>query len=309
MAVCSASQSVPQIAIRPIATQRWSYSSAFSRNSGLITEHDQESLRRSHIAIAGMGGVGGVHLMTLVRLGVGNFTIADPDTFEVGNFNRQYGARLHTVGRNKAEVMAEEALTVNPELRIRVLPKAIDESNVEEFFSGVDVFLDGVDFFSIDARRMLFREAAKRGLWAITAGPVGFSTAWLCFDPYGMRFDDYFDIRDEMDHIDQLISFSVGLAPRATQRSYLDLSRVNVEQRTAPSSGLACNLASAVAASEIFKILCHRGEVRAAPRYSQFDSYTNRLRMGSYVWANRHPVQRIKRWWLKRQLSYIRSAR
>ncbi len=39
-----------------------------------------------------MGGVGGVHLMTLARLGIGKFTIADPDTFELANFNRQYGA-------------------------------------------------------------------------------------------------------------------------------------------------------------------------------------------------------------------------
>src|SRR5438552_16999774 len=94
----------------------WNYERAFSRNRGLISAAEQEKLRRSHVAIAGMGGVGGVHLITLARLGIGKFTIADPDTFEVANFNRQYGAKTHTVGRGKAEVMAAAARAINPDV-------------------------------------------------------------------------------------------------------------------------------------------------------------------------------------------------
>ena len=55
------------------------YNEAFSRNIGLLTLEEQDKLRRSHVAIAGMGGVGGVHVITLSRTGIGNFTIADPD--------------------------------------------------------------------------------------------------------------------------------------------------------------------------------------------------------------------------------------
>ena len=96
------------------STPQWSYAEAFKRNRGLITEEEQEKLRNSRVAIAGMGGVGGVHLVTLARLGIGKFTIADPDVFEVANFNRQYGATISNVGRNKAEAMAEAALDINP---------------------------------------------------------------------------------------------------------------------------------------------------------------------------------------------------
>src|SRR5215510_5748214 len=105
------------VAARDEAAERraqWSYEEAFKRNRGLITEAEQQKLRNSRVAIAGMGGVGGVHLITLARLGIGKFTIADPDVFEVANFNRQYGATISNLGRNKAEAMAEAALEINP---------------------------------------------------------------------------------------------------------------------------------------------------------------------------------------------------
>ena len=63
--------------------------------------------------------------MTLARLGVGRFSIADPDTFETANFNRQYGATLRNLGRGKAEAMAQESLQVNPELDVRVFRERI----------------------------------------------------------------------------------------------------------------------------------------------------------------------------------------
>ena len=68
----------------------FSYADAFDRNLGWFTETEQQALRSKTIAIAGMGGVGGVHLLTLVRLGFTKFRIADLDVFEVANFNRQF---------------------------------------------------------------------------------------------------------------------------------------------------------------------------------------------------------------------------
>src|SRR5262245_20680110 len=61
------------------------YFEAFSRHDGLLLRDEQERLRRCHVAIVGMGGVGGSHLMALARLGIGRFTIADPDRFELAN--------------------------------------------------------------------------------------------------------------------------------------------------------------------------------------------------------------------------------
>jgi molybdopterin/thiamine biosynthesis adenylyltransferase len=261
------------------------------------------------VAIAGMGGVGGIHLITLARLGIGAFHIADPDEFELVNFNRQYGATVRSLGRGnrqygatvrslgrgKAEVMAEEARAVNPELKLCVFSEAITPENVGEFLDGVEVFVDGIDFFDIDARRLVFREARRRGIWAITAGPIGFSTAWLVFSPTGMSFDDYFDLQEGMDRADQLVAFLVGLTPRATQRAYLDLTQVDPKVGRGPSAGLACHLCSGVVAAEILKILLGRSPIRPAPWYFQFDAYRQKLCKGRLLGGNRHPWQRVKR--------------
>lgn len=279
----------------------WSYDEAFCRNVGLIGQAEQEVLRNSRVAIAGMGGVGGVHLITLARLGVGRFTIADPDIFDSANTNRQFGATQETMGRSKATVMAEVARSINPELDIRVYTDPIGQDNVGEFLHDADLFVDGVDFFSIEPRRILFRHAAECGLFSVTAGPIGFSTAWLVFDPAGMSFDHYFDISDDMDHIDKLIAFAVGLAPRATQFSYMDLKNVSLQSRTGPSTSLACQLAAGVMGAETVKILLGRPNIRSAPRYQQFDPYVGRLAKGRLIGGNRHPLQRLKRWWLARK--------
>src|SRR5687767_1077946 len=105
----------------------WSYKEAFKRNRGLINDADQEKLRNSRVAIAGMGGVGGAHLLTLARMGIGAFNIADPDVFEVANFNRQVGATISNLGRNKAEAMADAVADVNPQVKLNVFAEAVDE--------------------------------------------------------------------------------------------------------------------------------------------------------------------------------------
>jgi molybdopterin/thiamine biosynthesis adenylyltransferase len=273
----------------------WSYEDAFSRHRGLISSQEQAVLRAKRVAIIGQGGVGGIHLITLTRLGVGGFHVADPDRFELANLNRQYGATMQTLGQSKALVMAEAARAINPELELKVLTEAVTPENIDTLLDGVDVVLDGIDFFSLETRRLVFREARRRGIWAITAGPIGFSAAWLVFAPTGMSFDDYFDLNDAMDRFDQLIAFLAGLTPRAMHASYMDLSQVDPRSGRGPSTGLACHLCSGVAAAEVVKILLGRSPIRAAPFYSQFDAYRQQLYSGRLRWGNRSPLQRLKR--------------
>jgi molybdopterin/thiamine biosynthesis adenylyltransferase len=280
----------------------WRYDEAFARHRGLLTVAEQERLRRSRVAIAGLGGVGGVHLATLARLGIGAFQIADPDRFELANFNRQHGAGMSTLGRGKAEVMADQARAINPDVQLDIFSEHITPANVADFLADVNVLVDGIDFFALEARRLLFREARRRGIWAVTAGPLGFSTSWLVFDPTGMSFDDYFDLHEGQDELEQLVAFAVGLAPRATHLGYLDLTQVDLKAGRGPSVGLACQLCAGVTAAEVVKILLGRGPVRAAPWYCQFDAYRQELRQGRLRWGNRHPWQRLKRWWLQGKL-------
>ena len=135
----------------------FSYQDAFSRNIGWVADHEQNILRLKRVAIAGMGGVGGIHLLTLVRLGIGNFSIAEFDSFDVHNFNRQAGAMISTLGRPKIDVMAEQALDINPELRITKFPEGVDAGNLDRFLDGVDVYVDGLDFFCVRRAQGGFR--------------------------------------------------------------------------------------------------------------------------------------------------------
>ena len=76
-------------------TSPFNYDKAFSRNIGWVTQDEQARLRSARIAIAGLGGVGGAHLLTLARLGIARFVISDFDEFDLHNMNRQEIGRAH----------------------------------------------------------------------------------------------------------------------------------------------------------------------------------------------------------------------
>ncbi len=295
MATPDASISTPE-RIAPPETEhpRFSYEEAFSRNIGWVTRQEQSVLRSSCVAIAGLGGVGGSHLLTLLRLGVGRFHLADFDVYELANFNRQAGASLPEVGRAKVEVMREQALRINPTVTVTSFPAGVQRSNVQEFLSGVDLYVDSLDFFAIEARRMVFAECWRRNIPAITAAPLGMGGALLCFVPgKGMSFDEYFDLQAQPRQ-EQLLRFLVGLAPAGLHRGYLvDPSTVNLQEQRGPSTAMACELCAGLAVSQALKLLLKRGRVLAAPHALQFDAYRNRLAHTRRRWGNRHPLQRL----------------
>lgn len=281
----------------------FSYHEAFSRNLGWLTGSEQEILRFKRVAIAGLGGVGGSHLLTLARLGIGAFHIADLDTFDIANFNRQAGATLSSLGRPKAEVMAEMARQINPELEIEVFPQGVNDGNLSDFFSGVDVYVDGLDFFAFAARQSVFAACAEMGIPAITAAPIGMGAAVLNFLPGKMTFEEYFRVRGRPE-AEQAIRFLLGLTPAMLQMPYLvDKTRVNLAQRRGPSTAMACQLCAGLAATEALKLLLNRGEIRAAPHGLHFDAYRNKLARTWRPWGNNNPIQRLGLAIARRQLA------
>ena len=273
--------------------QAFDYDKAFSRNIGWITEQEQSVLHGKRIAIAGMGGVGGFHLLTLARLGVGKFSIADLDTFEVANFNRQAGAGISTLGQAKVEVLARMARDINPEMEISIFPKGVHAENLDDFFRGVDLYVDGLDFFAFKAREDVFAYCAAHGIPAVTVAPLGISAALLNFLPGSITFEAYFQVAGRPE-LEKAVRFLVGLAPALLHRHYLaDKTRVNLKERRGPSTIMACQLCAGIAASEALKILLKRGRVFAAPHGIQYDGYRNKF---AHTWrpgGNRNPINRI----------------
>jgi molybdopterin/thiamine biosynthesis adenylyltransferase len=281
------------------------FQGAFSRNLGLITSEEQEKLRTSKVAIAGVGGVGGINVITLARLGIGIFSIADSDIFELPNINRQYGANTRTFNLNKAEVLHDMLKDINPFVEVDIFNEGVNEKNIDDFLKKADVFVDGIDFFSIDIRRFLFSKARDSGIPAITAAPLGFSSTLHIFTHDSMSFDDYFDINDTMSYTEKLIAFAVGLAPGATHMKYMNLNFVSLKDRRGPSLAIACNLASAITATEVVNLILRKKPVKATPHYFQFDPFRQIYKKGYMPMGNKNPIQRFKRWWLMRKITSL----
>lgn len=269
------------------------YEQAFSRNIGWVTPAEQAILRGKRVAIAGGGGVGGGHLLTLVRLGVANFHIADFDDFDIVNFNRQVGANVTTLGQPKVEVLAQMARDINPEVDIKLFPEGIDEHSLPAFLDGVDLYIDGLDFFAFNIRQQTFALCAKLGVPATTVAPLGMGAALLNFMPGKMTFEEYFQWGQSSD-LEKAIRFVVGLAPAGLHRPYLVVPEaVNFAQQRGPSTFMACQLCSAIAGTEALKILLGRGDVLAAPHGMQFDAFRNKM---VHTWrpgGNSHPLHRL----------------
>jgi molybdopterin/thiamine biosynthesis adenylyltransferase len=284
------------------------YSKAFSRNIGWVTQQEQAQLRSSRVAIAGMGGVGGAHLLTLTRMGVGKFHIADFDHFDLANFNRQAGASMASLGQPKVEVLAAMARDINPEVDIRVFAGGVDRMNLPDFLGPVDLYVDGLDFFAFSARQDTFAACASRRIPAITAAPLGMGAAALNFLPNSMGFEDYFRWEDQSDD-EKALRFLVGLAPAGLHRSYLvDPAAVNLAEQRGPSSILGCQLCAAVAGAEALKILLGRGKVLAAPHGFQIDAYRNKMVRTWRPGGNKHPLQQLALRIARRQVAKMRSA-
>lgn len=283
------------------------YHQAFSRNIGWLSEREQSVLRGKRVAIAGMGGVGGWHLHTLARFGVGAFNIADFDRFDLVNFNRQAGALMSTLGRAKVDVLAEMGRDINPELDLRSFPHGIAADNLEDFLADVDLYVDALDFFAFDARRAIFSACHRLGVPAVTAAPLGMGAAVLVFMPGGMSFEEYFRL-EGCDDEEMGLRFLLGLSPSLLQRSYLvDASTVDLAGRSGPSTIAACQLCAGVAAVEAVKILLGRGKVVAAPRGYQFDAYRHKLVRTWRPGGNKNPLQRINLWLARRYLQRMRN--
>jgi molybdopterin/thiamine biosynthesis adenylyltransferase len=261
-------------------TRSFSYAGAFGRNLGWFTETEQQGLRGKTIALAGMGGVGGVHLLTLARLGIANFKIADLERFELPNINRQVGAMMSTLGQPKVEVLSRMVKDINPESTIAEFANGVTAANLEEFLKGVDLFIDGFDFFVLRIRRLTFARCRELGIPALTAAPIGMGVAFLAFTKDSMSFEDYFRFEGASEYR-QYINLLMGLSPSGMHHGYLvDPSRVDLAKRRTPSTVIGAQLCAAFTAAQAVKLLLGRGQVKPAPFLYHFDAYRNKFKAG-----------------------------
>lgn len=132
----------------------------FDRTERLLGRDALELLKRKRVIIFGLGGVGGHLTEALARAGVGALGVVDFDTVDVTNINRQIIALHSTLGRSKAEVMAERIRDINPLAEVKVFRQKLTADTIESFsLEAWDYIADAID--DVPAKILLIREAKR----------------------------------------------------------------------------------------------------------------------------------------------------
>lgn len=147
--------------------EKWS-----DRTEKLIGSDALEKLKKSKVAVFGLGGVGGFTAEALVRAGVGSISIIDHDTVDITNINRQLIALKSTVGRQKTEVLAKRLKDINEDVEVDIfdfffLPE--NSSKIE--FRGFDYVCDCVD--TVTAKLEIIRKAKEADVPVISCMGTG----------------------------------------------------------------------------------------------------------------------------------------
>lgn len=151
----------------------------------------QNRLKNLRVGIAGLGGMGSNLAEIMVRLGVGHIKIADPDTIDFSNINRQVIANRNTVGMKKAEASSRELRTIADDFELVVYDDGITEKNAEDFVKDLDIIIDEIDVFPLQAHVWLHQAARKRNLPLYSGFIIGMGTHVYKFQGSGYTFEDF----------------------------------------------------------------------------------------------------------------------
>lgn len=156
----------------------------YCRNQSSLSNGDQLRLLRSHVAIIGLGGLGGTVTEILSRIGIGTFTLVDGDCFDESNLNRQILSTMSTLGKSKAETAAERVLEINPAAEVKTIHAFLTGENSLDILKNVALAIDCLD--TIPDRFILERGCSRQQIPLVSAaigGTSGQATAILPGDP------------------------------------------------------------------------------------------------------------------------------
>lgn len=256
-----------------------SYRDLVNRNLGLLTEREQERLRRARVAICGLGGLGGIVAEVLARTGVELFRLLDNGTFEATNSNRQIYSFTDTSGLLKTDVTEGFLKRINPNVMTEKYLEA-SEANVSRFLEDVDVVVLALD--AVLPILLLSREARRRKIplvegWALAYGNVRVITEktpsleeLYGFPTIGRKVSSVTPeevIRLGHKQVVDTIGSMKGLSAYYPESVLTRLQEKGEGTTFAPFVWLT----SVMMALEVCKVLLGWGEVALAPQYTVYD--------------------------------------
>ena len=155
------------------------------RTSLLLGEEKLERLQQAHVLVVGLGGVGAYAAEMLVRAGIGRMTIADADVVSLSNINRQLVALHSTIGRLKADILAERLRDIAPDLQLTVVAKYIRDEETDTLLDAApyDYVVDAID--TLSPKLALIKGTLDRGYAVVSSMGAGAKT-----DPTQMEIAD-----------------------------------------------------------------------------------------------------------------------
>ncbi|WP_417335024.1 HesA/MoeB/ThiF family protein [Halobacteriovorax marinus] len=260
----------------------------FSRNIGLITEEDQRNLHATHVLIAGSGGMGGVCAEVLVRMGAGELTLIDHDRYEETNFNRQIYSNKNTIGKFKVEVLKEEFLKINPNLKIRVFTEKVTLENINELLRGVNYVVNGMD--EMYNSLILERTARRKDITIVDAWLTPYASVFV-MTPDSPHWEDFLDLPTKGIPLEELTpeicneavdievdyTFSHFSPYEIIDRKLVKDIVYKREKR--PSFAPVVWLSGVLMANEVFKLACNKSHTDYRGIF--FDQYEMQLTQGA----------------------------
>lgn len=254
------------------------------RNIGIITRQQQEVLKGSTVAIAGVGADGGMLAERLARAGIGRIKIADPGLFDETNLNRQFGADVNTIGRNKAEVIGGVLKSINPSLKLDIFNEGIDDKSADDFVSGADVVVDEIEYTRLDLSVLLHRAARKQGKYIF----LGINAAWganlFVFDPKGLTIEEYCGLPSGAS-LEEIRKFPLPLdrfCPKMPEYIAPEVIKGVISGKDIPSVSPAVSLTASLVSAEIILFLIDKQRnIPAAPGYIYIDLFRRELFAGN----------------------------
>ncbi|AKB52739.1 Dinucleotide-utilizing enzymes involved in molybdopterin and thiamine biosynthesis family 2 [Methanosarcina barkeri str. Wiesmoor] len=144
----------------------------YSRQILLFGEEGQEKLKKAKVLVAGAGGLGSPVSTYLAIAGVGKIILADFDSVDPSNLNRQFLHHQKDIGRLKIESAKEKLLSMNPDIEVETIAEMLTESNLEALVPECDVIVDALD--NLETRHMLNKLAIKRRIPLIHGAVTGY---------------------------------------------------------------------------------------------------------------------------------------
>jgi adenylyltransferase/sulfurtransferase len=144
----------------------------YSRQILLFGEEGQEKLKNAKVLVAGAGGLGSPVSTYLAIAGIGKIILADFDSVDPSNLNRQFLHHQKDIRRLKVESAKEKLLSMNPDIEVETIAEMLTESNLEALVPECDVIVDALD--NLETRHMLNRLAIKRRIPLIHGAVTGY---------------------------------------------------------------------------------------------------------------------------------------